>query len=84
MAAGYEIIDLNNLFVTSEDYYKYLDLAEAHGFPKNICAWIKGIYGACISHDIREIVGVIEGDCSNTKGLTSVLEMEGIEVFPFA
>lgn len=84
MAAGYEIIDLNNLFVTSKDYSRYIDLAEAHGFPKNICAWIKGIYGACISHDIREIVGVIEGDCSNTKGLTSVLEMKRIKVFPFA
>ena len=83
-AAGYTPIDLNNLFVTSEDYLKYIDLAEQHGFPSSLCAWIKGIYGVCIENDIKEIVGVMEGDCSNTRALTEVLKLRGIKVYPFS
>ncbi|BEP28873.1 2-hydroxyacyl-CoA dehydratase family protein [Helicovermis profundi] len=83
IAAGYKIVDLNNLFITSKDYKKYIDIAEKDGFPKSLCAWIKGIYGACISNNIKEIIGVIEGDCSNTKVLTTILEKKGIKVYPF-
>ncbi|QEK13456.1 2-hydroxyacyl-CoA dehydratase [Crassaminicella thermophila] len=82
-AAGYKPVDLNNLFITSKDYMKYIDIAERDGFPKSLCAWIKGIYGACVENDIKEIVGVIEGDCSNTKALLEVLELSGIKVYPF-
>ncbi|MCY6353792.1 2-hydroxyacyl-CoA dehydratase family protein [Clostridium sp. ZS2-4] len=84
LAAGYTPIDLNNLFITSEDYSKYIDIAERDGFPKSLCAWIKGIYGACIENDIKEIVGVMEGDCSNTKALIEVLELRGVKVYPFS
>jgi len=83
LAAGYAPIDLNNLFVTSENYDRYIDIAERDGFPKSMCAWIKGIYGACIENDIEEIVGVVEGDCSNTSALVDVLKMKGIKVYPF-
>ncbi|AOR23702.1 2-hydroxyacyl-CoA dehydratase family protein [Clostridium taeniosporum] len=84
IAAGYTPIDLNNLFITSSDYLKYIDIAERDGFPKSLCAWIKGIYGACIENDIKEIVGVMEGDCSNTKSLIEVLQLKGIKVYPFS
>lgn len=84
ITAGYKVIDLNNVFITSEDYEKYIALAEKDGFPKNLCGWIKGIYGACIKNEIQEVVGVMEGDCSNTKGLIDVLRMKGIKVYPFA
>lgn len=84
LSAGYTPIDLNNIFVGSKDYSKYIDIAEKDGFPKSLCAWIKGIYGACISNDIKEIVGVHDGDCSNTKALTEVLSMKGIKVYPFS
>ncbi|HSQ88666.1 2-hydroxyacyl-CoA dehydratase family protein [Romboutsia sp.] len=84
LAAGYKPIDLNNLFITSKDYSKYIDIAERDGFPKSLCAWIKGIYGACIENDIKEIVGVMEGDCSNTKVLIDVLKLRGIKVYPFS
>jgi len=50
IAAGYQVIDLNNIFVTSKDYGKYIDIAEREGFPKSLCAFIKGIYGACIAN----------------------------------
>ena len=84
IAAGYEPVDLNNVFITSSDYSKYIDIAERDGFPKSLCAWIKGIYGACLENNIKEIVGVIEGDCSNTKALIEVLNLKGITVYPFS
>lgn len=84
IAAGYKVIDLNNLFIASGDYSKYIETAEKDGFPKSSCAWIKGIYGACLRHDIKEIVGVVQGDCSNTRALIEVLESRGIKVCPFS
>ncbi|EJP6471243.1 2-hydroxyacyl-CoA dehydratase [Clostridium sporogenes] len=84
VAAGYTPIDLNNMFITSEDYLKYIDIAERDGFPKSLCAWIKGIYGVCLENDINEIVGVMEGDCSNTKALIDVFKLKGIKVYPFS
>lgn len=84
IAKGYTPVDLNNLFITSNDYTKYIDKAERDGFPKSLCAWIKGIYGACIYNDIKEVVGVMEGDCSNTKALVEVLELKGIKIHPFS
>ena len=84
IAAGYTPVDLNNVFITSNDYLKYIDIAERDGFPKSLCAWIKGIYGACLENDINEIVGVIGGDCSNTKALVEVFQLRGIKVYPFS
>ncbi|MBU3183024.1 2-hydroxyacyl-CoA dehydratase family protein [Clostridium psychrophilum] len=84
IAAGYTPVDLNNLFITSKDYIKYIDIAERDGFPKSLCTWIKGIYGACLQNNIKEIVGVVEGDCSNTKALIEVLQLRGIKVYPFS
>lgn len=84
IAAGYTPIDLNNIFITSEKYLKYIDIAERDGFPKSLCAWIKGIYGVCIEENIREIVGVVEGDCSNTKTLIEVLNLRGVKIHPFS
>jgi len=83
LAAGYQVIDLNNIFVTAEDYNEYIDLAERDGFPKSSCAWIKGIYGVCLKEEIKEIVGVVEGDCSNTRALLEVLKLKGVKVYPF-
>lgn len=84
IAAGYTPVDLNNIFIASNDYLKYIDIAERDGFPKSLCAWIKGLYGACLENNITEIVGVMEGDCSNTKVLIEVLQLKGIKVHPFS
>jgi len=84
IAAGYTPVDLNNIFITSSDYLKYIDIAERDGFPRSLCTWIKGIYGACLENGITEIVGVVEGECSNTKSLIEVLELRGIKVYPFS
>lgn len=84
IAAGYTPLDLNNIFITSTDYLNYIDIAERDGFPKSLCSWIKGIYGVCLENNIKEIVGVIGGDCSNTKALVEVLQLRGIKVYPFS
>jgi benzoyl-CoA reductase/2-hydroxyglutaryl-CoA dehydratase subunit BcrC/BadD/HgdB len=84
IAAGYTPVDLNNIFITDENYLSYIDIAEKDGFPKSTCSWIKGIYGVCVTKDIREIVGVVEGDCSNTRALLEVLSLRGIRVYPFS
>ncbi|EJO5348612.1 2-hydroxyacyl-CoA dehydratase [Clostridium botulinum] len=84
VAADYTPVDLNNMFITSENYLKYIYIAERDGFPKSLCAWIKGIYGTCLENNIKEIVGVMEGDCSNTKALIEVFKLKGIKVYPFS
>lgn len=77
-------VDLNNIFVTADNYAELIDFAEKEGFPKSMCAWIKGIYAACIKNNIKKVIGVVEGDCSNTKTLAEILEYKGIEVIPFS
>jgi len=82
-AAGYKPVDLNNLFITSEHPTLMLEKAEAEGFARNICAWIKGIYSVVLEHDFRTVIAVTGGDCSNTIALAEVLENRGIEIIPF-
>ena len=82
-AAGRTPVDLNNIFVADPDANGLVAYAEARGFPQSACAWTKGLYGAIHSRGIREVVGVVEGDCSNTYALCEILESEGIVVHPF-
>ncbi|MCX7747413.1 MAG: 2-hydroxyacyl-CoA dehydratase [Clostridia bacterium] len=84
-AAGLKPVDLNNIFITGSDPGKYLEKAENEGFPRNTCSWIKGIYSAILqSKDIDTMIGVVEGDCSNTRALIEVLELKGIKSIPFS
>jgi benzoyl-CoA reductase/2-hydroxyglutaryl-CoA dehydratase subunit BcrC/BadD/HgdB len=82
-AAGLSPVDLNNRFITSPDRRKLVEEAEGEGFPLNFCAWIKGIYAYARRSGIKRIIGVWEGDCSNTHLLLEILEEEGIEIIPF-
>jgi len=84
LAAGYKAVDLNNLFIGSTDREKLVNIAERAGFPQNCCTWIKGIYGTCMEHDIKTVLCVTTGDCSNTIMLMEVLKLKGIDVLPFA
>src|SRR4030042_5481436 len=84
IAAGYKPVDLNNLFIGSNDREKLVGIAEKSGFPQNCCTWIKGIYGACMEHDIKNVLCVTTGDCSNTIMLMEVLRLRGFDVLPFA
>jgi len=76
-------IDLNNILVAG-DAEKSVAYAEKKGFPRNICAWIKGLYTIALESGIDELIGVVEGDCSNTHSLMSVLKSEGVEVSSFS
>lgn len=82
-ASGLRPIDLNNLFITSENPEKLVIKAEAEGFPYNICAWIKGIYSSVMHYNIRNVVAVTGGDCSNTFALAELLARKGIRVLTF-
>lgn len=83
LATGAEVVDLNNRFVTSVDAQQWLFQAEQAGFPKSLCAWIKGLYSACLQEEPDLFIAVTEGDCSNTKGLNAILEHKGIRVQSF-
>jgi len=84
-AAEWVPVDLNNVFITDENPQALVEEAELAGYPRNLCAWIKGIYSTVLKHrDIRTIVAVTQGDCSNTHALMETLQLAGIEVVPFA
>jgi benzoyl-CoA reductase/2-hydroxyglutaryl-CoA dehydratase subunit BcrC/BadD/HgdB len=83
-AAGKVPVDLNNRFITSPQREQFLANAEARGFPRTTCGWIKGIYGVALNEGIKEVVAVTQGDCSNTHALMEVLQTAGVRIFPFA
>ena len=82
-AAGHTPIDLNNIFITG-NAQKYVEDAEFSGYPRNICSWIKGMYSVVLSSGIDAVIGVVEGDCSNTHSLMATLKDKDIEVIPFS
>lgn len=84
LAAGYQPLDLNNLFINDPDPERLLGIAERDGFPQNCCSWIKGIYAVCMERGIDTVLCVTSGDCSNTLMLMEVLKLKGLETVPFA
>jgi benzoyl-CoA reductase/2-hydroxyglutaryl-CoA dehydratase subunit BcrC/BadD/HgdB len=84
LAAGYQPVDLNNVFITNANPERLITIAERAGFPLNCCSWIKGIYGVCMEHGIDTVLCVTTGDCSNTIMLMEVLKLKGLKVIPFA
>lgn len=84
-AAGWEPVDLNNIFIADENPRLLVEEAELAGYPRNICAWIKGIYSTVLKNrDIRHLIAVTQGDCSNTQALMETLQLAGVKVIPFA
>ncbi|TEB10618.1 hypothetical protein Pmgp_02198 [Pelotomaculum propionicicum] len=84
-AAGWTPVDLNNVFITDENPQALVEEAELAGYPRNLCAWIKGIYSTVLKNsDIQTIVAVTQGDCSNTHALMETLQEAGIKTVPFA
>jgi len=83
LSAGFTPVDLNNLFITSEQPEKLVTQAEWAGFSHNTCSWIKGIYSTVLDRGIKEIIAVTGGDCSNTIALGEVLARRGVRVIPF-
>ncbi len=83
-AGGYVPVDLNNVFINDPDPGGLVDRAELAGYPRNVCAWIKGIYSVALRHGINKVMAVTQGDCSNTHALMETLELAGVEIIPFA
>jgi len=82
-AAGHIPVDLNNLFIMSEKPESLVKQAESAGFSHNICAWIKGIYSAALDNNIKQVIAVTGGDCSNTIALAEILKREGVDIISF-
>ncbi len=84
LAAGLTPVDLNNLFIADPAALTQVSRAEAAGFPRTLCAWIKGIYAVLKTHpEIQAVIAACQGDCSNTQALGEILADEGIEVIHF-
>ena len=83
-ASGCTPVDLNNIFINSEDSAELVAEAEYQGYPRNACGWIKGIYSTAIKQDFDAIIAVVEGDCSQTQAMMETLEMHGVDIIPFA
>jgi benzoyl-CoA reductase/2-hydroxyglutaryl-CoA dehydratase subunit BcrC/BadD/HgdB len=85
IASGCAPVDLNNLFINSDRRDYYIREAEREGYPRNVCGWIKGIYGVlAVEGGIDTVVAVTQGDCSNTHALMETLRLRGIRTIPFA
>jgi benzoyl-CoA reductase/2-hydroxyglutaryl-CoA dehydratase subunit BcrC/BadD/HgdB len=84
LAAGYQPVDLNNIFIADARPERLITIAERAGFPLNCCSWIKGIYGACMEQKMETVLCVTTGDCSNTIMLMEVLKLKGVKAIPFA
>jgi benzoyl-CoA reductase/2-hydroxyglutaryl-CoA dehydratase subunit BcrC/BadD/HgdB len=84
LAAGLIPVDLNNLFVTSPGALARVSAAESAGFPRTICAWVKGIFATLQAHpDIQAVIVACQGDCSYTQALGEILEAQSREVIHF-
>lgn len=84
LAAGGVPVDLNNIFITAPDAYQRVSQAEEAGWPRTVCAWIKGIYTTLQHHpEIRHLLVVTQGDCSNTHALLELWQAAGLTVIPF-
>jgi len=85
LASGNIPVDLNNVFVTSGRGDDFIKAAERDGYPRNVCAWIKGMYGEfAYETDIDRVIAVTQGDCSNTHALMETLQLKGVDTIPFA
>lgn len=84
LAAGKIPLDLNNIFISSDQAGKWVDAAEEAGYPRNSCGWIKGLYTACLATELEAVISVMQGDCSNTQALMETLQLRDISTFPFA
>lgn len=83
LAAGHIPVDLNNIFL-STDAQGLVHSAELKGFPRTVCSWIKGNFAAALKADLDEVIGIVQGDCSNTHSLLELISEEGLPIFRFS
>lgn len=83
-AAGSVPCDLNNRFITHPSPRRLIEESESRGYPRNHCAWLKGIYQAAREENIRTVIQVTRGDCGGSQLLMELLRNDGVEIIPFA
>ena len=82
-AAGHIPIDLNNIFL-SQDSSGHIHKAELKGFPRSLCSWIKGNFSSALCSELDEVIGIVQGDCSNSSSLLEMIAEEGIGIHRFS
>ncbi|MFQ3549690.1 MAG: 2-hydroxyacyl-CoA dehydratase family protein [Armatimonadota bacterium] len=75
-------VDLNNIFITSQNPGELVRNAEYEGYPRNSCGWIKGIYSSIKNKEVDALIAVVAGDCSQTQAMIETLNGD-IEIIPF-
>ncbi len=84
LAAGDVPIDLNNLFISDPEPGALIRYAEEAGYPRNICCWIKGLFGIVMKRRcVDAVVALTQGDCSCTLALVETLMLRDVPVIPF-
>ncbi|MBI5116834.1 2-hydroxyacyl-CoA dehydratase [Candidatus Poribacteria bacterium] len=84
LAAGDVAVDLNNVFIADPDPARLIRYAEEAGYPRNICGWIKGLFGVVMkTRCVDAVIALTQGDCSNTLALVETLMINDVPVIPF-
>lgn len=84
LAAGDVPVDLNNLFAGDPDPARFIRFAEEAGYPRNICGWIKGLFGVVMeTRCVDAVIALTQGDCSSTLALVETLIVNDVPVFSF-
>jgi benzoyl-CoA reductase/2-hydroxyglutaryl-CoA dehydratase subunit BcrC/BadD/HgdB len=84
LAAGDVAVDLNNVFIADPDPARFIRYAEDAGYPRNICGWIKGLFGVVMKlRCVDAVIALTQGDCSSTLALVETLMMNDVPVIPF-
>lgn len=84
LAAGKTPVDLNNVFINSDDPNRLVNAAELFGFPRNYCSWVKGTFQAVRSAGISKVIVVGEGECTSSFKQAELLSQQGIECVYFS
>lgn len=83
LAAGINVIDMNNRFITSPDPKKLVAQAEHAGLSFNLCGWVKGLYTMGSSGSYDRIVVVDSGDCADLVALADFWHDLGVNIIYF-
>ncbi len=84
LAAGHQPLDLNNIFVSAPAAADMVRDAEAAGYPRSACSWVKGIYTTIIQQHINTVIVVTQGDCSQMQAMMETLHDTDVCFIPFA
>lgn len=83
VAAGRQPVDLNQLFLNSDNQAELIEEAELAGFHPHASPWIKGLYGTILRHGIRDVIAVTTGH-GEIRELIAILKLHDVRVIPFS